>query len=507
MRVTSWFGEAMGRLVTKGAAVAACLLAVVYALVIMHFAVNVPVADEWTSVIPLVNSAIHGRLTFGELWVQHFNESHLFIPNSIFAAVGVLGSFNTRILIALSIIFQVASFGIVLGLFKSYLGRTLSVVPVVVVGLGWFGLGAIDNALWGFQLQLYLTQFFVILMLFFLLAGLKRQPRGIWSFAGAFVCAIAASLSTVQGLLAWPLGLLVLVWSASRLAHYRRYLLFWCGTAIIAIGVYFIGYSSALARSGCFATSQKCSVSYGLHHLGSVSVYVLALLGNIIPASDGRLIGGANVYVPAHQVLGAVFLAAAVFVAIRSYQQRRSGPASWVPITLAVFGLLWDLSIAFGRVGEGIGTALGSHYVSPQILLFTGIVMSVFSELHRLGAAGDVGAAERRATVGILAAVGLLITGIVVALSSQVGIDNGRYDRGNDILAARVLVNLDRLPRSARSCAIDVTVDDDLLSVRKAGDEITQPLAYLRSDHLSLFVPNQYDYYRQLGPPVIARCQ
>jgi hypothetical protein len=492
--------------VTKGAAAAACVLSVVYAVVIMHFAINVPVADEWTSVVPLVNSAIHGSLTFGELWVQHFNESHLFIPNSIFAAVGVLGSFNTRILIALSVIFQVASFGVVLGLFKSYLGRTLSVVPVVVVGLGWFGLGAIDNALWGFQLQLYLTQFFVILMLFFLLAGLKRQLRGIWPFVAAVLCAIAASLSTIQGLLAWPLGLLVLVWSATRLAPYRRNLLLWCGTAIIAIGVYFIGYNSDLAHAGCFATSQECAASYGLHHLGSVSVYVLALLGNIIPASDGRLIGGAKVYVPVHQVLGGVFLAAAIFVAIRSYQQRRSGPASWVPVTLVIFGLLWDLSIAFGRVGEGIGTALGSHFVSPQILLFTGIVMSAFFEFHRMGTAGGVGAPERRATVGMLAAVGLLITVTVVALSSQVGIENGRFDRGNDVLAARVLANLNRLPRSARSCDIDFTVDDGLLSVGEAADEISKPLGYVRSDHLSLFQPNQYRHYRQLGPPVIARC-
>jgi hypothetical protein len=106
----------------------------------------------------------------------------------------------------------------------------------------------------------------------------------------------------------------------------------------------------------------------------------------------------------------------------------------------------------------------------------------------------------------MLAAVGLLITVTVVALSSQVGIENGRFDRGNDVLAARVLANLNRLPRSARSCDIDFTVDDGLLSVGEAADEISKPLGYVRSDHLSLFQPNQYRHYRQLGPPVIARC-
>ena len=84
----------MRKYATWNALLAAGVLSVAVVLV-MHFAVNIPSADEWSSVIPLVDSAVHGTLTLSELWTQHFNESHLLIPNAIFAAVGCSGA-STR---------------------------------------------------------------------------------------------------------------------------------------------------------------------------------------------------------------------------------------------------------------------------------------------------------------------------------------------------------------------------------------------------------------------------
>lgn len=341
-----------------GAVATAGGLAVAYVVLIMHFAVNIPTGDEWTSVVPLVHSAIHGSLTLGDLWVQHYNESHLLIPNAIFVSVGLLGSFNTRILILLSAILQVVSFGGILGVFRSYYGRVLTVLPVLTLGIVWFGLGAIDNALWGFQIQLYLTQFFIICMLLCLHATLTRPRWRVWPLATAILFAIAASCSTIQGLLAWPLGLMVLVWSGTRISGHLRRIAIWCGAAVAIIAAYFIDYISVLARSGCFASSQECSVTYGLHHVGATADYLLALLGNITPAADSLLIVGLNVHVHTHQLLGGVLLVASVLVVIRSYQHRRTATATWVPVTFILFGFVWDLTIALGR---GPGRGSGPH--------------------------------------------------------------------------------------------------------------------------------------------------
>ena len=112
---------------------------------------------------------------------------------------------------------------------------------------------------------------------------------------------------------------------------------------MVIAGLYLIGYNSAEARAGCFtATTQACSVTYGVHHLESVFDYVLALLGSIVPATDHVLITGGNVHVFAHQLLGAVVFLAAVGAFVQSCRRHRSGSATWVPPALIVFGLLWE---------------------------------------------------------------------------------------------------------------------------------------------------------------------
>ena len=169
---------------TWNALLAAGVLSVAVVLV-MHFAVNIPSADEWSSVIPLVDSAVHGTLTLSELWTQHFNESHLLIPNAIFAAVGVFGSFNTRILILLSAIVQGSDLGCPPCGVQGLLRTGPDDFPGGPSGRRVVRPGDIDNALWGFQIQLSLTQFFVILMLLCMFVSRGRQPWKEWAFAAA----------------------------------------------------------------------------------------------------------------------------------------------------------------------------------------------------------------------------------------------------------------------------------------------------------------------------------
>jgi hypothetical protein len=470
----------------------------------MLFAVDIPQGDEWGSVVPLVHSALHHGLGVNQLWIQYFNESHLLIPNAIFVAVGMWGHFDTRILIGLSALLQCASFLVLLGLFRAYFGRVVTAAPVILLGLSWLGLSGIDNALWGFQIQIYLTEFFFLLSLLCLhlsFSGQRRLPL----LAGALFFGLASSCSTIQGLLIWPIGLFVILWVAPKSP---RRLALWCGTAVVMAGLYLIGYNSAEARAGCFAvTTQVCSVTFGAHHLGSAIDYLLALLGNIVPATDRVAKTGGNVHVFGHQLLGAVVLLATIGVFVQSYRQHRSGSATWVPPALIIFGLLWDVVIALGRVGEGLASAVSSHLSTPQTFLLSGILMSGLLELRQLREHDQPAGTWRiRATWSALVALGFLVATVVVA-STIVGDANAVNSRRTNQVAAQVVVNLGLLPPSVRPCYLDSSIDFSLVPESQMLKQLAPLLEYLRTDHLSVFgSQSEYQHYRKEGPPVFSFC-
>ena len=493
-----------GSFITRGGWVVAAALGLFYVGFVMHFAVDIPQGDEWGSVLPLVHSALHHELSVGQLWTQYFNESHLLIPNAIFVAVGLWGHFDTRTLIGLSALLQCASFLVLLGLFRVYLGRVVTAVPVLLLGLTWLGLSGIDNALWGFQIQIYLTEFFLLLSLLclhFSFTGPRRLPL----LAGALFFGLASSCSTIQGLLVWPIGLLVILWVAPKSP---RRLALWCGTAVVMAGLYLIGYNSAEARAGCIAaTTQACSVTYGVHHLGPALDYFLALLGNIVPATDKVLTTEGNVHVFGHQLLGAVFLLAAIGVFVQSYHQRRSRSAMWVPPSLIIFALLWDVVIALGRVGEGPASAVSSHLSTPQTFLLSGILMSGVLTLRQLRDHDQPAGTWRIiAAWSALAGLGILMA-VVVVTSTIVGNANAVNSRRTNEFAARVVVNLDVLPSSVRPCYLDASIDGSLVPESQVLKVLGPALDVLRADHLTVFGSlSEYQYYRKLGPPLFSFC-
>src|ERR1700683_2389464 len=200
-----------------GVVATAVAISVLYLLFVIHYSMNVLYADDW-NVVPLIHAAQHGHLTLSALWAQH-NENRMLVPNLVFVGLGVFTHDNIGVVITLSAVVFIATYAILLASFRSYLDRSLTALPVLIVGVVWFSLVDWQNALWAFQFAWYLILFFLVAMIY----SLQRQ----W-FVVAVVFAVLASFSSFQGLALWPVGALWL------LLQYRRWdkeILVWIATA------------------------------------------------------------------------------------------------------------------------------------------------------------------------------------------------------------------------------------------------------------------------------------
>ena len=297
---------------------AASITPILYLVFINRYASNSFYDDDW-SVTPMLRAALNGHVSLSQLWAQHF-ESRLLLGNVIDVLFGFIDRFNMQTIIFLSAGLYVATYAVLLTILRHYLRRTLTPVPVLLVGVTWFSLADVQNSLWAFQVSWYLTVMFFVFMLYAL--QVPRTRRALW-FALAVGAAVAASLSTVQGFLCWPIGALAFIWSQPWTRRAFREVAVWCSVAALTLAAYLYGYQSS--NTPCH---PACSASATLHHPVTVIGFFFALLGDVIP-------GGVNLGGVVHagggyggfEELGVVLFAVSVFIVVQSWRHRgrRSG--------------------------------------------------------------------------------------------------------------------------------------------------------------------------------------
>ena len=346
---------------------AASISPILYFVFVYHYALNSFNSDDWT-VVPLVHAALHDQPTLGLLWGQH-HESRLFIGNIIDELFGFADRLDLRSVIIFNALVLIASYAILLLLVRKYLGRRLTPIPVLVIGVTWFSLADVQNELWAFQVSWYLAVFFFLLMLCFLLVPNER--RTLW-FALAIVVAIAGSLSTVQGFLCWPLGAICILWP-TRSTRRRPEIAAWVGATLVTVAVYLVGYTFS-AGNTCRIEAQ-CTPSAELHHPLTSLGFFFALIGNVIPGRTTGLIprveDGARFV-----VLGVVIFVAALLILVHSWRRRSSSERLPLPALIIFFSLLFDVTIAVGRGGSGVAGAVNANrFVMANLILLTGIVI------------------------------------------------------------------------------------------------------------------------------------
>src|ERR1019366_3062285 len=106
----------------------------------------------------------------------------------------------------------------------------------------------------------------------------------------------------------------------------------------------------------------------------------IVLVGNVVPTSVQSLQAR---YLLAYELLGAAICGVAVFVVVQSIRERRR-QASPLPLVLVAFGLLFDLMIALGHLGEGLLSAGIARFTMPNLILLVGIVVYAWGHVPSL---------------------------------------------------------------------------------------------------------------------------
>lgn len=437
-------------------------------------AVNSFYADDW-SVVPFVHSALHGQLSLSQLWAQH-TESRFVIGKFVDALFGFADHLDLRWVIIFSGAVFTVTYASLLFLVRKYLGKSLTPLVVLVIGATWFSVADVENSLWAFQVSWYLTVFFTVVMLCALL--LPESRRTLW-FVVALVLAIAASLSTVQGFLSWPIGAAWILWQPQS-RRTRRELAAWICGALLTVAAYLPGYTFS-AGNTCIPANQ-CTSTFELHHPLAVLGFFFTLLGNVIPgdASDNHLL---------FVIVGVVLFATALFILVQSWRLRASSERLPLPALLIVFGLLFDLTITFGRGGTGpTGALVGNRFVMANLILVTGVLIYGLAHIPRRAAPVTSGRLRTLGRYVAILAVAMFVV-IQVTVSTHFGLTHGPSTRELRTGLARYYVNV------YRSC--------QGVPILRVPEPIARDAA---EDQLGEYGPTAFRFFRELGPtPVLVQ--
>lgn len=430
-----------------------------YLALLVHYQVNAVWADEWGDVHVLVQNAGHFP-NWTSLWAVHSDNRVLF-PNLIVIGLAHTVGFNIEVEEYLSALMLFASTALLIWAHKRRSPATplLYYVPVAFAMLTF---AQSQNSLWGFQMAWYL-----VLLSLAVTVVLLDRPELVWPvFVVAIVAAVVGSYSSVQGLLIWPVGLVLLY-------HRRRpgwVFASWVAAGVATVALYYYNYQAVRTVSPTWALE---------HPLWSAKLFLFAL-GDVVGlqtspghANVGALFSETNraVTTPGNAAVllfGVVILALAVFVIVKWGLRRDTESAGPIGIALTVYGLLFAASVTDGRVLLGYWGVSQSRYVTDTALVLAGIYLTA------------LGRAPSRERVELRPAFTGIVLGamaVAVAFGVHYGVGGARSVRQQEIAAMATARNVDH-ESNLTVYAVDIG---------ESPQEIRQDVAFLREHHLGPF--------------------
>lgn len=311
---------------------------------ILRYYTPLPVWDYWRTAALM---HFYRVFDFRVFWQQH-NEHRVVFPEIVFAADYLL--LHGRQILPLSVSF-LCYIGSWLVLAQAF-GSDKEVPPfvrkagILLAGIiiGWQGSAVVlaDT----FLLQWTLLEFAVLLALA-LLMRLKRTGATI-DLVALVVCATVATYSSANGLMLWPL-LLIAAWLASIP---KRHLIALAVSAILFVGVYFIGYRFANSLSaGNLVTHPWYSIQF-------IGDYLSMPFGAIKSTQFGVR-------------LGLISLALAVLLGVAAFRNRLLGSSAGV-VLFGSYGFLLATAVltAAGRMDPAdplFGAAKAPRYLTGPL--------------------------------------------------------------------------------------------------------------------------------------------
>lgn len=373
-------------------------------LVVFFLGVNTPVGDEFFHV-PFLRELREGGDWLAGVWRQH-NEHRIVPVKLTIALLEPFAGWNLKVEMYVSAVLAGLT---VLGMWRLY-RRAGGTDLLFFAPVAWLfcNLSQYENMLYGLLMCHYFTTAGAVWALVFLA---RRSGAGLLL---AVLCGLVASLSVLNGLLIWPLGLLLLLAWGERPSRTGAWLL--AGAAASAL--YFLGFTKPAGLA---------AMHPGLKDVPNIAGYAFVALGS--PLAAGSVDWGA--------VAGLALLAAIAGFVLRWFRQGRERLRDDALLAaLMSFGLWTCAIIAAGRALSGI-PPLESRYVAYTSLAFAGAYLLVARAAERSRASG-------RAFAWLAAALALLVPGVIAA--DLQGLRNAKLWRVARLRDQFLLQTYDRQP-------------------------------------------------------------
>ena len=421
---------------------------VIYFSLLGRYSVDALVGDQWDDVAVIKKSYVH-FFDWGPMWAQH-NENRIFFPNIVVVFLAHTDHFDVRVEEFLSALILTAAVVCILWAHKrrSPAIPWLYYCPVAFLA---FSVVQYGNTLWGFQLAWYM----VLLCLAAAILLLDRVTLTWMTLVGALVVAVVGSFSSLQGLLIWPSGLVLLYFRRRSLSQVAV----WIGSAVLSTLVYFRGYNSP-------TPDPKFAIEHPLISLR----FFLLVMGDVVgkPVINGLW----NLEDTLVVLFGLVILLLAVTTVLICGARRDEHSGSPIGIALICYGVLFMAMITQGRIILGYAAASYSRYTTFDLLVVVGIYLALLDRRSLAVDAADLSTSRttlqspsgwwRTSRVhGWLDRVALPSARGAVLVAIMVLIPFGLY---NGVLGARVLHTQDLAAAAALRNINDVT-DGELLRV------------------------------------------
>ncbi len=330
-----------------------------YFLLILHYGVNVPYQDGWSDITVIHQCSSH-PLSCGTIWTQH-NEDRLLFPNLVVIVLAHTSDFNVRVEEFLSGTMLVAATFLLIYAHKRRSPEIpwLYYCPVAILACSVVQYAA---TLWGFQMAWYL----VLLALALVVVLIDRDELTVLTLTLAIGAGVIGSYSSVQGLLVWPVGMVLILYRGRPRHIVAVWLLAGCLTT--ALYLYHLNIKAG--------STLPSSLTHHSIFPGYFSIFAIGdVLG--VPIKPGGSNAGIFLF---GVVMVLVALAALGLCGLR----RDKTTASPVGAALICFGLSFSVLVALGRHGLGYWGASSSGYTIYNVWILIGVYMVLLDRKLRV---------------------------------------------------------------------------------------------------------------------------
>ena len=330
-----------------------------YFLLIFHYGVNVPYQDGWSD-ITVIHQCYSHPLSCGTIWTQH-NEDRLLFPNLVVIVLAHTSHYNVRVEELLSGTMLVAATFLLIHAHKRRSPGIpwLYYCPVAILACSVVQYAA---TLWGFQMAWYL----VLLALAVVVVLIDRDELTVLTLTLAIGAGVVGSFSSVQGLLVWPVGMVLILYRGRPRPIVAAWVVAACATT--ALYLYHLNIKAGSDLPSSLTHHSIFPAYFSIFAIGDVLGVPIKPGGS----NAGILLFGLVIVVVALATLGLCGL------------RRDKTTASPVGAALICFGLSFSILVALGRHGLGYWGASSSGYTIYNVWILIGVYMVLLDRKFRV---------------------------------------------------------------------------------------------------------------------------